>query len=36
MKLMVFDIGGTEIKYSLMDETLRQEDAGAASAGSPF
>lgn len=29
MKLMVFDIGGTEIKYSLMDETLRQEDAGA-------
>lgn len=29
MKLMVFDVGGTEIKYSVMDEQLHRTDAGA-------
>ena len=28
MKLLVFDIGGTEIKYSIMDETLSMEHSG--------
>ena len=28
MKLMIFDIGGTEVKYSVMDDTLAQTDAG--------
>lgn len=28
MKLMVFDVGGTEIKYSVMDQALHIEDAG--------
>lgn len=28
MKFMVFDIGGTEIKYSVMDEQLSRSDAG--------
>ena len=29
MKLMVFDVGGTEIKYCVMDESLAREDAGS-------
>lgn len=29
MKLMTFDVGGTEIKYSVMDETFRMEDSGS-------
>lgn len=29
MKLMTFDIGGTEIKYSVMDEKFRMEDSGS-------
>lgn len=29
MKLMTFDIGGTEIKYSVMDERFRMENAGS-------
>lgn len=29
MKLMTFDIGGTEIKYSVMDEEFRMENAGS-------
>lgn len=29
MKIMVFDIGGTEIKYSVMDEYLNRFDAGS-------
>ena len=29
MKVMVFDVGGTEIKYSVMDETLSRWDEGA-------
>ena len=28
MKVMVFDVGGTEIKYSLMDEKLKVYDSG--------
>lgn len=28
MKLMVFDVGGTEIKYSVMDEALNRYDQG--------
>lgn len=28
-KVMVFDVGGTEIKYSVMDEALTRTDAGA-------
>ena len=28
MKLMVFDVGGTEIKYCVMDESLVREEAG--------
>ena len=29
MKLMVFDVGGTEIKYSVMDETLARNESGS-------
>ena len=29
MKLMVFDVGGTEIKYSVMDESLERRDSGS-------
>lgn len=29
MKLMVFDVGGTEIKYSVMDEELNHYDRGS-------
>ena len=29
MKVMVFDVGGTEIKYSVMDEQFHREDAGS-------
>ena len=29
MKVMVFDVGGTGIKYSVMDEQLRQTDTGS-------
>ena len=29
MKLMVFDVGGTEIKYCVMDESLEREKAGS-------
>ena len=29
MKLMVFDVGGTEIKYCVMDESLVREEAGS-------
>jgi len=29
MKVMVFDIGGTEIKYSVMDEQLNRTNAGS-------
>ncbi len=29
MQVMVFDVGGTEIKYSVMDEQLNRTDAGA-------
>lgn len=28
MKLMTFDVGGTEIKYSVMDEKFQMENAG--------
>lgn len=28
MKLMIFDVGGTEIKYSVMDESLTQTNTG--------
>ena len=26
MKIMVFDVGGTEIKYSVMDEQMHRTD----------
>lgn len=29
MKLMVFDVGGTEIKYSVMDESLERRHSGS-------
>ena len=29
MKVMVFDVGGTGIKYSVMDEQLNRTDAGS-------
>ena len=29
MKLMVFDVGGTAIKYSVMDETLERRESGS-------
>ena len=29
MKVMVFDVGGTEIKYSVMDEAMHRTDAGS-------
>lgn len=29
MKVMVFDVGGTEIKYSVMDEQLNRTDTGS-------
>ncbi|MCR5526240.1 MAG: ROK family protein [Lachnospiraceae bacterium] len=29
MKLMVFDVGGTDIKYSVMDESLERENMGS-------
>ena len=29
MKIMVFDVGGTEIKYSVMDEQLHRTNSGA-------
>ena len=29
MKWMVFDVGGTEIKYSVMDETLARYGSGS-------
>lgn len=29
MKIMVFDVGGTEIKYSVMDEQMHRTDSGA-------
>ena len=29
MKLMVFDVGGTEIKYSVMDESLERRESGS-------
>ena len=29
MKLMVFDVGGTEIKYSVMDESLERKESGS-------
>ncbi len=29
MKVMVFDVGGTEIKYSVMDEQMHRTDAGS-------
>ena len=29
MKIMVFDVGGTEIKYSVMDEQMTRTDAGS-------
>lgn len=29
MKVMVFDVGGTEIKYSVMDEQMNRTDAGS-------
>lgn len=29
MKIMVFDVGGTEIKYSVMDEQLNRTNAGS-------
>ena len=29
MKIMVFDVGGTEIKYSVMDEKMHRTDSGA-------
>ncbi len=29
MKVMVFDVGGTEIKYSVMDERMNRFDAGS-------
>ena len=31
MKVMVFDVGGTEIKYSVMDEQLNRTDTGFGS-----
>ena len=30
MKVMVFDVGGTEIKYSVMDEQMNRFDAAGA------
>ena len=32
MKIMVFDVGGTEIKYSVMDEQMHRTSSGAAPA----
>ena len=29
MKVMVFDVGGTEIKYSVMDEQMHRTNSGA-------
>ena len=29
MKVMVFDVGGTEIKYSVMDEQMHRTDTGS-------
>ena len=29
MKIMVFDVGGTEIKYSVMDEQMNRFDSGS-------
>ena len=29
MKVMVFDVGGTEIKYSVMDEAMRRMHTGS-------
>ena len=29
MKIMVFDVGGTEIKYSVMDEQMHRTNSGA-------
>ena len=29
MKVMVFDVGGTGIKYSVMDEQLNRTDTGS-------
>ena len=29
MKIMVFDVGGTEIKYSVMDEQMHRMNSGA-------
>ena len=29
MKLMVFDVGGTEIKYSVMDDAMQRTDTGS-------
>ena len=29
MKVMVFDVGGTEIKYSVMDEQMNRFDSGS-------
>ena len=29
MKVMVFDVGGTEIKYSVMDEQMNRFDTGS-------
>ena len=31
MKVMVFDVGGTEIKYSVMDEQMNRFDSSASS-----
>ena len=31
MKVMVFDVGGTEIKYSVMDEQMHRTDTGSVS-----
>ena len=31
MKVMVFDVGGTEIKYSVMDEQMHRTNSGAVS-----
>ena len=33
MKVMVFDVGGTEIKYSVMDEQFHRAGAGVLNAG---
>ena len=29
MKVMVFDVGGTEIKYSVMDDTMNYYESGS-------